>query len=160
MLIRSDGTQGQIYSLSQALEIAQQENLDLVEVGQQDSVSICKLMDFRRHLAVIIQKQKKNISSAINIKMKEVQFGLFTSSNDINIKINTINKMLARGYKVKAIVKFKGRETLYKDNGWEILKLIEEKTIENGIVDKSITPNKTITNNIYMIIQSRRKHDS
>ena len=126
MLIGANGDKVGLVSLTEALESARDESLDLVQVSPSDSNPVvCKLLDYGKHLF----DKKKNISSSkTKVKRnntKEIKFRPSTDVGDYNIKLKKIKSFILDGDKTKISVRFRGREILNSDLGLELL--IREK---------------------------------
>jgi translation initiation factor IF-3 len=113
-----------IYSLEDALKLAEKEELDLVEINPKSIPPTCKILDYQKF---IFDKKKKKKEIEKNNKknqqdIKELRFGPNTDSHDFDFKKRHAEKFLKNGDKIKAYVFFKGREMAYKEKG-EILLL-------------------------------------
>ena len=111
-----------IYSFDQALKIARELEMDLVEIVPNAEPPVCRVIDYKKFLYEHKKKQKEMKAKATKIVVKEVRFGPNTDEHDFNFKLNHAKKFLQEGSKVKAFVFFKGRSILFKDKG-EILLL-------------------------------------
>ena len=122
MLIDSKGEKRGIVSINEALEAAQKESLDLVQVSPPDaSPIVCKLLDYGKYL---FDKKKNITSSKIKVKRnttKEIKFRPSTDVGDYNIKIKKIKSFILGGDKTKISVRFRGREILNSDMGLNLL---------------------------------------
>jgi translation initiation factor IF-3 len=126
-LIAEDGSQIGVVPIKEALKIAEESELDLVEVSPKSSPPVCKIMDYGKYKyqLEISEKLKKKKQSQIIIK--EIKLRPKIDINDLNTKKRQIEKFLASGYKVKITVMFRGREIVHKELGINMLnKLIEE----------------------------------
>jgi translation initiation factor IF-3 len=113
-LVTEDGAN--VMSLSEALKTAEEQDLDLVLVGDKATPPVVKLMDYAKFL--YNQSKKPQVK---NKPMKEVRFTPNTDENDLNFKTKHINNFLKKGHKVKIFVFFRGREMVYKERGEKIL---------------------------------------
>jgi translation initiation factor IF-3 len=111
-----------IFSFDEALKIARDLELDLVEIVPNAEPPVCRVIDYKKFLYEHKKKQKEMKAKATKIVVKEVRFGPNTDEHDFNFKLNHAKKFLQEGSKVKAFVFFKGRSILFKDKG-EILLL-------------------------------------
>ena len=137
MLIGANGDKVGLVSLTEALESARDESLDLVQVSPSDSNPVvCKLLDYGKHLF----DKKKNISSSkTKVKRnntKEIKFRPSTDVGDYNIKLKKIKSFILGGDKTKISVRFRGREILNSDLGLELLKRIKHELSEISQVDQ------------------------
>ena len=125
-----------IYSLEEALAIAEEQELDLVEIFGKADVPVCKVIDFNKFIYEQKKKQKELKSKAHKNIVKEIRFGPNTDEHDFNFKLNHAKKFLIDGSKIKAYVQFKGRAIIYQERG-EILLLRFIKELEAfGKVDQ------------------------
>lgn len=122
MLIDNDGTKKGIIPIDEALILAEQKNLDLVQVSPSDSkVVVCKLLDYGKHL---FEKKKNQSSSRVKVKktsVKEIKFRPSTDTGDYNIKLKKIKSFILDGDKTKITVRFRGREILNSSMGLDLL---------------------------------------
>lgn len=102
-----------VYSYSDAIKIADDLNLDLVEVSSNNEISICKVIDYEKYLYNLKKNEKKQVVQEV----KEIRFTPQTGDNDFNFKVDHAKNFLKQGNIVKASVFFKGREINYKDQG-------------------------------------------
>ena len=112
-LIDEDGTQHGIILANKALEIAKSMDLDLIEISPKAEPPVCKIMDygkFKYHQA----KKVKILNAATKQTIKTINFGVLIEENDFNVKINSLQKFIKQGNKVKIIIKFKGREATFQ----------------------------------------------
>lgn len=122
MRIVGDGIEADIYSIAEALQIARDNEMDLVEIVPNADPPVCRVVDYKKFLYEQKKKQKEMKAKATKIVVKEVRFGPNTDEHDFNFKLNHAKKFLQEGSKVKAFVFFKGRSILFKEKG-EILLL-------------------------------------
>ena len=136
MLIDSNGQKQGIVSIVDALEAANKESLDLVQVSSLDSEPVvCKLLDYGKHLF----DKKKNISSKVRTKKnttKEIKFRPSTDVGDYNIKLKKIKSFILDGDKTKISVRFRGREILNSDMGLNLLNKLKDELSEIAQVDQ------------------------
>ena len=111
-----ENIEGGVYPTRKALEIAEEQELDLVEISPNATPPVCKVIDYKKFL----YEQKK--AKATKVVIKEIRFGPQTDDHDYEFKKKHGEKFLKEGSKVKAYVFFKGRSIIYKDQG-EILLL-------------------------------------
>lgn len=110
-----------VYSITEALRIADELELDLVEVSPNADPPVCRVVDFQKFLYDQKKKQKEIKAKTTKVVLKEVRFGPNTDEHDYQFKLKHAQKFLAEGAKVKAYVFFKGRSILYKEQGEEVL---------------------------------------
>jgi translation initiation factor IF-3 len=112
----------EVYPLSVALKMADEMELDLVEISPSAVPPVCRIIDFQKFLYQQKRKQKEIKAKAVKVVVKEIRFGPNTDDHDFNFKLRHAEKFLEEGAKVKAYVFFKGRSILFKEQG-EILLL-------------------------------------
>ena len=111
-----------VYPIHKALTMAEQMELDLVEISPNASPPVCKIIDYKKFLYEQKRKQKELKSKQVKVVIKEIRFGPNTDEHDFQFKLKHAVKFLSEGAKLKAFVFFKGRSIIYKDRG-EILLL-------------------------------------
>ncbi len=111
-----------IYPLREALRMADEQELDLVEISPKADPPVCKIIDYSKFLYQQKKKQKEMKAKTVKVVVKEIRFGPQTDEHDFNFKLKHAEKFLKEGAKVKAFVFFKGRSILFKEQG-EILLL-------------------------------------
>lgn len=110
-----------IYPIAEALRIADNLELDLIEVSPNAEPPVCRVADFQKFLYEQKKKQKEIKAKTTKVVLKEVRFGPNTDEHDYQFKLKHAFKFLSEGAKVKAFVFFKGRSILYKEQGEEVL---------------------------------------
>lgn len=126
----AEGVEPKVYKIDEALKIADEMELDLVEISPNANPPVCKIIDYQKFLYQQKKKQKEIKDKAIKVVVKEIRFGPNTDEHDFNFKLNHAKKFLEEGSKVKAFVFFKGRSIVYKDRG-EILLLKFAQELED-----------------------------
>jgi translation initiation factor IF-3 len=137
MLVGDNIDKGQsICSVEEALRIADEMNLDLVEIAPQNDPPVCKILDYQKFLYQLKKKQKAIKAKSIKVVIKELRFGPNTDDHDYNFKLKHAEKFLNDGAKVKAFVFFKGRSILFKEKGEILLLKLAQDLEELGIVEQ------------------------
>ncbi len=136
-VINGEGQQLGIMSLSEALNAAAAENLDLVEISPNANPPVCKIMDYGKYKFNLAKKEKEARKNQKVISVKEIRFSPSIDTNDLNTKINQTSKFLKSGDKVKVSVRFRGRELSYMDNGITLLNEFASKLTEVSVVEKA-----------------------
>lgn len=111
-----------IYPTSEAIKMADDMDLDLVEISPNAEPPVCRIMDYQKFMYQQRRKQKEIKAKAVKVVVKEIRFGPNTDEHDYEFKLRHAEKFLQEGSKVKAYVFFKGRSILFKEQG-EILLL-------------------------------------
>jgi translation initiation factor IF-3 len=127
-----DNIEPGIVNLRDALDIAKNQELDLVEISPAANPPVCKIMDYQKFLYEQKKKQKEMKSKAAKVVVKEIRLGPNTDDHDFNFKVNHAINFLKDGNKVKVDVFFKGRSIVYKDQGEILLLRFAEACIEFG----------------------------
>jgi translation initiation factor IF-3 len=118
-----------VYDLRAALDIAKQQELDLVEISPNAEPPVCKVIDYSKFKYEQKKKQKELKSKAHKVVIKEIRFGPNTDDHDFEFKLKHATNFLKEGAKVKAYVHFVGRTIVYKERG-EILLLKFAQALE------------------------------
>ena len=120
---------------ARAMELAEQVELDLVEISPNASPPVCKIMDFGKFK---YEQQKRESEARKNqkiIEVKEVKFRPNTDHHDYDVKMRNVEKFLDKGDKVKVTLRFRGREMAHQNLGRELLERVAEDTKEMGKVE-------------------------
>lgn len=116
-----DGIEQGVYPINEALKLAQDAGLDLVEISPNAAPPVCKIIDYKKFLYEQKKRQKEMKAKAVKVVVKEIRFGPNTDDHDYEFKLKHAEKFIAEGAKVKAYVFFKGRSILFKDQGQILL---------------------------------------
>lgn len=116
-----DNVEQGVYSLTEAKRIADELELDLVEISPNAEPPVCKIMDYQKFLYQQRKKQKEQKAKSVKIVVKEIRFGPQTDDHDYNFKLKHAKGFLEDGCKLKAYVFFRGRSILFKDQGEMLL---------------------------------------
>jgi len=135
-LIDENGKQAGILSLKEALEIAKEKRLDLVEIAPNSSPPVCKIMDYGKFIYETEKKLRESKKRQVGNELKTLKLRLSIGEWDLNIKKQQIKKFLEGGNKVKLIIMFRGREILYSNKGFELLNNIFECIKDIGRYEK------------------------
>jgi len=120
---------------SDALALARDLNVDLVLLNGDTNPPLCRLVDWSKYKFEVEKTNKQKAAKSANVETKEVRLRPKTDSNDLNTKLKSALKFLAKGNKVKVLMKFEGRELQYKDQGKEMLLRFIDDVGEAGKVD-------------------------
>ncbi|HUD10575.1 MAG TPA: translation initiation factor IF-3 [Candidatus Saccharimonadales bacterium] len=135
-VIDSDGKQLGILSRQEALAIAQERELDLVEISPDADPPVCKVVDWGKYNYQRTKQLQKNRKSAKTLDMKQMRFGLKIGAHDLEIKMNKVTKFLEAGHKVKVTLFYRGREQAHKEIGFKIAQDVIESFGDTIIVDQ------------------------
>ena len=116
-----DNVENGIYSIHEALKIAEDLELDLIEISPNAAPPVCKVLDYQKFLYQQKKKAKEIKAKSTKVVVKEIRFGPQTDDHDYNFKLKHAMGFLQEGAKVKAYVFFKGRSILFKEQGEVLL---------------------------------------
>ena len=112
-----DNVEQGIYPFRKAMEIADEMNLDLVEISPNAVPPVCRIIDYQKFLYQKKRKEKEQKQNSKKIEIKEIRFGPQTDDHDYNFKLRHAEEFLKEGNKVKAYVFFRGRSIVFKEQG-------------------------------------------
>ena len=125
-----------VMDIRDALNLADEMELDLVEISPNAEPPVCKIVDYQKFLYQQKKKQKEIKANAAKIVVKEIRFGPNTDDHDYNFKLKHAINFLEEGAKVRAYVFFKGRSILFKEQGEKLLERFVSDLDEYGKVDQ------------------------
>lgn len=125
-----------VFSISEALEMARDEGLDLVEISPNATPPVCKIVDYKKFLYDQKRKKKEIKANASKSIVKEIRFGPNTDEHDFNFKLNHAKSFLDEGFKVRAFVLFRGRAIVFKERGEVLLLQFAQALAEHGKVEQ------------------------
>lgn len=131
-----EGEEPKVMSVREALVLAEEQELDLVEISPNAVPPVCKLLDYRKFLYNQKKKQKELKAKQSKIVIKEIRFGPNTDDHDFNFKLGHAKKFLEEGSKVKAYVFFRGRTIVFKDRGEILLLKFAQELAEVGALEQ------------------------
>jgi translation initiation factor IF-3 len=126
-VIGEDGEQLGIFMTKEAVRIAQERNLDLIEIVPTATPPVCKIMDFGKYRYEMSKREKLQKKHQVTSQVKEVRFHPTTDTHDFEFKTRHAREFIAEGHKVKATVVFRGRQITYQDQGRELLARFTER---------------------------------
>ncbi|MDA0701113.1 MAG: translation initiation factor IF-3 [Flavobacteriaceae bacterium] len=124
-----------VYTTANALAIAEEQELDLVEISPNAEPPVCKIMDYKKFVYEQKKREKVLKAKASKVVIKEIRFGPNTDDHDYDFKKKHGEKFLKEGAKLKAYVFFKGRSIIYKDQGEILLLRLAQELEEFGKVE-------------------------
>lgn len=122
-------------SADKALKMAEDANLDLVKIAPGATPPVCRIMDYGKYRFEQQKKEKENKKNQKIVETKEVRLSLNIDTNDFNTKVNQANKFLRNGDKVKASIRFRGREMAHSKAGLDVMARFGE-AVEGGVIEK------------------------
>jgi translation initiation factor IF-3 len=153
-LIGIDGEQVDILTIRDALALAEEQSLDLVEVNPLAKPPVCKLLDYGKYRYEQSKKEREARHNRTTISLKEVKFRPKIDQHDYDTKKNTAIRLLKEGDKVKVTLTFKGREVVYKVQGVEKMNQMAEELAEIATVERAP---KVEGKNVTMILAPKAK---
>lgn len=135
-LINQMGEQVGIVPLKDALRMAQEVNLDLVNIAPQATPPVCRIMDYGKYKFEQGKKEKEARKKQKVITVKEVRFSPTIEEHDFNTKLRHVIGFLEKGDKVKCSLRFKGRQIAHTDIGQSVMKRIMEATQDIATIEK------------------------
>ena len=135
-VIGSDGQQLGIMSAKEALDLAEQKNLDLVKIAPQATPPVCKIMDYGKYRFEQAKREKEARKNQRTFEIKEVRLSLNIDTHDFNTKLNNALKFIRHGDKVKVSIRFRGREMGHPEIGLDTMKRFAEACGDEVIIEK------------------------
>lgn len=126
-----------VYTLREALALAEAAALDLVEISPNAEPPVCRIIDYSKFLYQLKKKQKEIKAKSVKVVVKEIRFGPQTDDHDFNFKLKHAQEFLTEGAKVRAYVFFKGRSILFKDQGSGLLSRFVAELEDYGKVESA-----------------------
>jgi translation initiation factor IF-3 len=153
-LVGSDGEQLGVKPLPEALAMAREQSLDLVEVAPNANPPVCRVMDHGRYVYEQEQRRRKSKGKATNVVIKEMKFRPKIDEHDYVTKMKHVGRFLGEGNKVKLTIMFRGREMAHPELGARILNRVAEDLSEIAIVE---TGARQDGRNMTMVLHPIRK---
>ena len=135
-VISADGAQLGVMSATQALNLAEEKNLDLVKIAPQATPPVCKIMDYGKYRFEQAKREKEAKKNQRVVDIKEVRLTLNIDTHDFETKVNHAFRFLNGGDKVKVSIRFRGREMGHPELGGEIMKRFAEACSELAVIEK------------------------
>ena len=135
-LISQTGEQLGVVSTREAMDMAAEQDVDLVEISPTAKPPVCKLMDFGKFKYEQAKKRDEAKKKQKQVQIKEIKFRPGTDDGDYNIKMRNINRFLEDGDKVKVTLRFRGREMAHQELGAQLLKRVAADLAEVGSVEQ------------------------
>ncbi len=151
-VITDDGEQLGVMSATEAVRAAQYRNLDLVKIAPQAQPPVCKIMDYGKYRFDRQKREKEAKKNQKVVEIKEVQLSLNIDTHDLETKVNHALRFLKAGNKVKVSIRFRGREMVHPERGYEIMQSFAQACSELGVVEK---PAKLENRNMLMFLAAK-----
>ncbi|MEK7846858.1 MAG: translation initiation factor IF-3 [Nitrospinota bacterium] len=152
VVIGDDGKQHGVMPVYQALALARDADLDLVEVAPNARPPVCKIMDYGKYKYKLNKKEHEGKKKQKVIKVKEVKMTPKTDEHDYQFKVRHVKRFLTGGDKAKIVIVFKGREIVHSELGRNMLDRVIEDTRDVGVVEQ---PPKREGYNMIMILMPK-----
>jgi translation initiation factor IF-3 len=143
-LIGEEGEQLGVVPLPKALQIAYERGLDLVQVASNTAPPVCRILDYGKYKYEQTKKERKARRGQRVGLLKEVRFRPKIEEHDLQAKIKTTKKLLEEGNKVRLALRFRGREIIYPELGWKVLRKVAEAAHEMAVVSNSVSEGNSI----------------
>ena len=153
-LIESDGTMVGIVSVEEARSRAENQDLDLVLISNSPDNPVCRIMDHGKFLFERAKKEKDAKKRQKVTEVKEMGMKLTIESHDLDVKTKNVRRFLDDGDRVKVLIKFRGREMTYLNQGYALMQKFASACEENGQIDR---PPKMEGRNMVMYLASKKK---
>ena len=142
-------------AIEEALRIAEEKDLDLVQVSSNSSPPVCRIMDYDKYRYDQIRRKKESRKKQKTVELKEIKFRPNIEENDYQIKLRHVKEFLADGNKVKITLMFRGREMSHKEIGRQILERLAGDVSEQGEIDQPIS---SLGKRIMVMVLSPKAH--
>src|ERR1041384_2358181 len=135
-VIDEDGKQLGILSRTEALQMAADRELDLVEISPDANPPVVKIVDWGKYNYQRTKQLQKNKRNAKNLEVKQMRFGMKISDHDLGVKLRKITDFLEEGHKVKIAIVYRGRENAHRELGFKLAERVIEKLEAIAAVDQ------------------------
>jgi translation initiation factor IF-3 len=156
-LIGDGGEQLGVVPLQKALQIAYERGLDLVQVASTTVPPVCRLLDYGKYRYEQTKKERKAKRGQRVGLLKEVRLRPKIEEHDLQAKIKTTKKLLEEGNKVKLMLRFRGREIIYPELGWKVLRKVAEASQGIAVVSNSVNEGNNIALVLAPVAQRKPK---
>jgi translation initiation factor IF-3 len=135
-VVGADGEQLGILSRAEALKVAEDAGVDLVEISPNANPPVAKVVDWGKYQYQKMKEQQRNRKSNKQNELKQMRFGLKIGSGDLEIKLRKIRAFLEAGHKVRIQIFYRGREMAHKELGYELIDRITSLLEDDAIVEQ------------------------
>ncbi len=149
-LISAEGEQLGIVSVREALDLADRDGLDLVEVAPNSDPPVCRIMDYGKFRYETSKKVQETRKKSRGGQMKEIKLRPHTEEHDLGFKMRNLKKFLLKKHRVKVTVFFRGREMAFISAGEKLLKRVAEELVEDATVEQP--PTREARNRMTMVV--------
>jgi translation initiation factor IF-3 len=135
-VIGSDGEQVGVLPIQEALNLAEESDLDLVEIAPQSDPPVCRVMDYGKFKFEQNKKQQSARKKQKQVQVKEIKFRPGTDIGDYQVKLRNLVRFLNDGDRVKVTLRFRGREMAHQELGRDLLQRVEDDLAPYGVVEQ------------------------
>ena len=135
-LIGAEGEQLGIVSVAEAIRLADEAELDLVEIAPLAEPPVCRVMDVGKFRYAESKKQHEAKLKQKQVQIKEIKFRPGTDEGDFNIKLRNLVKFLEEGDKTKITLRFRGREIAHQQIGMQLMERVKQDLLEHGVIEQ------------------------
>jgi len=146
-----------VVPLQKALQIAYEHGLDLVQVASTMSPPVCRILDYGKYKYEQTKKERKAKRGQKIGLLKEVRLRPKIEEHDLQAKIKTTKKLLEEGNKVRLVLRFRGREVIYPELGWNVLRKVAEASQEMAVISNSVNDERSIAVVLSPVSQKKPK---
>lgn len=136
-VIDQSGNQVGVITKAEALKIASDQELDLVEISPNANPPVAKIVDWGKYNYQRTKQLQKNRRNAKVLEVKQMRFGLKIGDHDLDVKLSKVKKFLENGHKVKLVIFYRGRELAHKELGFGLAERVIELLGEQAIVEQA-----------------------
>lgn len=154
-MVKADGEQAGVVPINEAMELAVEASLDLVEVSPNANPPVCKIMDYGKFLFEKSKAQKEQKKKQKQIQVKEIKFRPGTDEGDYQVKLRNLRRFLEGGDKAKVTIRFRGREMAHQDIGIDLLNRVRTDLQEIATVESF--PNRVEGRQMIMVLAPTKK---
>jgi len=155
-LIDQDGEQAGIVSIQQALDMAEQAALDLVEISPNAEPPVCRIMNYGKFLYEKSKTAKEQKKKQKVVQVKEIKFRPGTDEGDYQVKLRSLIRFLEDGDKAKITVRFRGREMAHQDIGLDVLERVKNDLADISVVESA--PGKLEGRQAVMVLAPKKNN--
>jgi len=135
-VVKDDGEQMGIMSTQEALDMATEQGVDLVEVAPKANPPVCKLMDYGKYQYQLRKRQQEAKKKQVQVQLKEVKIRPKTDEHDLQTKIKHVRRFISKGDRCKVTLFFRGREIVHKQYGEDLIKQIMDEVSDIAKVEQ------------------------
>ena len=135
-MIGADGEQVGVMSTDEAMKLAEEASLDLVEVMPNAEPPVCRILDYGKFKFEQSKKAQVSRKKQVRVQVKEVKFRPGTEEADYQVKMRNLRRFIDHGDKVKVSLRFRGREMAHQELGVKLLKRVEEDLLDEVVVEQ------------------------